>query len=119
MDTPDPKIRCMNCGEMTLPKDGDLYLGVFVCPMCKGVAEILRKRARKELKHLLTLLDETIRLALVEGRLKLGEQDPQGDKRKVLMTIVDLLEAKNGTGIEGRSFHGAGRRSVQGEVPEL
>lgn len=114
------ELKCMNCGTRVAPKDGLLYLSVFVCPTCKEEAEILRRRARKDLSKLLTLLDETIRLALVEGRLKLSGEDgaPDKSKREVLMTIMELLEAKQ----NGRSDQAGAvrprRRAVEDAVPE-
>lgn len=62
-------LKCLNCSEPVPAEEAKVYAQVFVCPTCYDRAERLFKRSEKELKMLLTMLQEAIRVALIEGRL--------------------------------------------------
>ena len=91
-----PKTKCMNCGSEQLAKDCRLCFGVLVCAECHEKANIIYDRARAELRTLLTLLEETIRLALVEGRLTFATEQASASKAQILRTILGLMENGNG-----------------------
>lgn len=48
---------------------------VFICSNCKLVAERIFERAQQDVKHLLVMMKESIRLGLIEGRLQF--RDPE------------------------------------------
>jgi hypothetical protein len=62
--------------------------------MCFSVAERLEARATEELKSLLTIQREAIRVALLERRLTLGPAEPTRDltKKEVLEQVIQLAE---------------------------
>lgn len=87
-------LPCLNCQKQVDPQESKVFAGVFVCPTCYSVAERLEARATEELKSLLTLQREAIRVALIERRLALGPAEVQRDltKKEVLEQIVQLSE---------------------------
>jgi hypothetical protein len=87
-------LPCMNCQEMVDPKSAKFFAGVFVCPGCFGLADRFYQKGAEDLKGLLLMLQESIRVALVRGELKLGTAEPLRDlsKKEVLEQIVKLRE---------------------------
>lgn len=87
-------LPCLNCQTPVEPKDAKIFAEVFVCPQCFSVAERLEQRAAEELKALLLILREAIRVALIERRLILGPAEPLRDltKKEVLEQIITLAE---------------------------
>lgn len=88
----------MNCRTPVQEKNGKVFAEVFVCPTCYTMAEHLHTRCEGELKRLLLLLRESIRVALVEGKLHYGPARPLEEvpKAELLKMIVELTEKKNG-----------------------
>lgn len=103
----DQGLPCMNCQQLVPEKDGKIFAQVFVCSVCYAVAESLHNKCEAELRRMQLLLKEAIRIALVEGKLKLGPATPLDDvpKEELLKMIVQLTENKNGD----RSTRPAGR----------
>jgi hypothetical protein len=60
----------MNCRKEVLPNEGKLFAEVFVCPDCYLVAERMMDRALKELKLVLVMMKDTIRVGLLNGKLQ-------------------------------------------------
>lgn len=87
-------LPCLNCKAPVDPPKAKVFAGVFVCPTCYEVAERLEQRGTAELKALLTLQREAIRIALVEGRLHLSLADVSREptKREVLQEVLRLAE---------------------------
>lgn len=90
-------LPCMNCQQQVAEKDGKVFAGAFVCPACHEMAERLYSRCDGELRRLLLLLREAIRIAIVEGRLQYGPATPLEDvpKEELLKMIAELTEKKN------------------------
>lgn len=88
-------LPCLNCGKEVSSEDAQLFAGVFVCPTCDLFAKRLYSRSEQELKQLLFLLKESIRLALTQGKLMPGEHVPLDDlpKKDLLEMIVKLQES--------------------------
>lgn len=88
-------LPCLNCQTPVESEKAKTFAGVFVCPTCYEVAARLEQRGTKELKALLTVQRDAIRIALIERRLVLGPADPlrEVSKREVLEQIVKLTEA--------------------------
>jgi hypothetical protein len=94
MDT--PIVSCMNCGKRAPADQFKLCFEVMVCSDCHVVATTIFDRGRTELRQLLTLLQESIRLALMEGRLAFPDgRVGKPSKRDILKTIVHLVETKD------------------------
>jgi hypothetical protein len=92
-------LPCMNCGQHVDQSAGKVFAEVFVCPRCYEMAERLYTRCDGELRRMLLLLREAIRIALVEGKLQYGPATPMEDvpKADLLKMIVELTEKKNAT----------------------
>lgn len=88
-------LPCLNCQTPTSEKDAKIFAEVFVCPTCYSTAERLFHRLEGELRRLLLLSKETIRNALVEGKLHL-EYASEGDipKEELLKMILQFAEKK-------------------------
>lgn len=85
----------MNCQTPVGPNEGKFFAGVFCCPGCHTTATRLYERAEGELRALLVMLQESIRLALVEQRLQLGsEAIADIPKADLLRAVTQLQEAK-------------------------
>lgn len=66
---------------------------IFVCKECYALAELFHERGLSQAKQLVALLVESIQLAILEKRLKLGPVPPHRDltKREVFEAIQQLL----------------------------
>lgn len=86
-------LPCMNCTTPVSPEEAKIFAEVFVCPTCFKVAECLYNKGSADLRALLSMMKEAIRIALIEGRLQLSEQSLQDvSKTDLLRAIVDLQE---------------------------
>lgn len=88
-------LPCMNCNKPTSDEDGKLFAEVFVCSTCYTTAERLYQRLEGELRRLLLLSKETIRVALIEGKLHAETASEQEiPKEDLLRMIVQFSERK-------------------------
>ena len=87
-------LNCMNCKREILPNKGEIYLKVFICHNCKLIAERLYERAQKDVKHLLVMMKEAIRLGLVQGKLQFRDtnQVDEVSRPDLLSKLADLAE---------------------------
>lgn len=89
-------MECMNCHKEVEPGDAKIFAEVFCCPTCFTIAERTYKRLEGELRKMLVMSRETIRVALVEGKLHLPEGETQDvSKEDVLRMIVQMTEKKH------------------------
>ena len=88
-------LRCMNCKAPVNANEGEFFAEVFLCKDCNTQAVHFWHRTEKELKHLLTVSKEAIRLSLITGKFSFPE-GPQGDlsKRDVLQEVLKMEEAR-------------------------
>jgi len=88
-------LPCMNCKTPVKHDAAKLFQGVFVCGGCHEIATRAFTRLERELKMMLTLASETIRLALIEGRLQLGPAE-SGDipKSELMRSLIELAEKR-------------------------
>ena len=93
----EERLRCMNCHSAVEQDDAKIFAGVFVCPTCHTFAERLYRRSELELKQLLTVLQDAIRIALIESRLVPMEGGPLNEvpKQELLRNIVMLQESRD------------------------
>lgn len=86
-------LPCLNCKTSVEHDKAKVFQGVFVCEQCFEIATRSYARLERELKMMLTLAGETIRLALIEGRLHLGAHDAKEvPKSELLRSVADLAE---------------------------
>jgi len=85
-------LSCLNCKQQIPSKDAKIFAEVFVCPTCYDTAERLFRRSEGELRMLLLMLKESIRIALIEGRLHVGKQDPDEVSKTDLLRMMVRLE---------------------------
>jgi len=85
----------MNCKAPVLNGAGKFFAEVFLCDTCHVQAEHFWERTVRELKHLLTISKEAIRLSLISGKFVFPEGQ-QGDlsKREVLEEVLKMEEAR-------------------------
>ncbi len=98
-------LPCTNCEKDTDPNEAKFFGArsggptagpaptIFVCKECYELAELFHQRGLVQARQLVTLLVESIQLAIAEKRLKLGALPPQRDmtKREVFEEIQRLL----------------------------
>jgi hypothetical protein len=90
-------LPCLNCQKDVDPDKGKLYLGCFLCPDCYTIAERLHARGEQELRWILTVLQELIRLAIVGHKLQLNLDEGEQSKSEVLQELANLVR-QNGDG---------------------
>lgn len=88
-------LPCMNCRKPTADEDGKVFAEVFVCSTCYTMAERMFHRLEGELRRLLLLSKETIRVALIEGKMNFENATEQEiPKEDLLKMIVQFSERK-------------------------
>lgn len=89
-------LPCMNCHQPTTEADGKVFAEVFVCTTCHTMATRLYQRLEIELKKLLAISKESIRLSLVQGKLHYGTaEEEEPSKQELLKMIVQFSEKKD------------------------
>ena len=78
-------LACVNCHKDVAPEQAKMFAEVLVCPNCYIVAERLFERGNKELRMMLTVLKEMIRLALVKGELQFAQQQSEENTSEDMM----------------------------------
>ena len=68
----------MNCKREVEQDQMKIFAEVLVCPECFTIADRLYDRGNRELRMMLTVLKEIIRLALIKGELQFSQ--PQSDE---------------------------------------
>lgn len=63
-------LSCLSCKEDVSPDDAKVFSQVFLCPSCFTIAEQLYRRGEAELKMMLLVLKEAIRVAALKGELQ-------------------------------------------------
>ena len=93
--SPLANLPCMNCKTIVDPNKAKIFMGVFCCGQCHEIATRQYQRLERELRAMLTLTGETIRLALIEGRMTLGPADmKETPKSELLRSLIDLAEKR-------------------------
>ena len=86
-------INCLACKQPVAEKDGKLFAECFVCPGCYQLATHLYERGERDVRWLLVMLKEALRIAILKGELRLTE-DAQGEvsKQQLLSAVAGLAE---------------------------
>jgi hypothetical protein len=94
--SPLAKLPCMNCKVAVEPEKAKVFMGVFCCEQCHEIATRQYQRLERELRAMLTLTGETIRLALIEGRMHLSANQDMKEtpKSELLRSLIDLAEKR-------------------------
>lgn len=88
-------MRCLNCGKEVRPTEAKLFAEVFLCPTCYVQADHFYLRLDHELKSLLVLAKDAIRVALLQGKFSFPENGSQEvSKREVLEAILTMEERR-------------------------
>lgn len=87
-------LRCMNCDAPIEQGEMKLFAQVCVCGSCYKMAERLYERANKELKLVLVMMKDAIRLSLLEKKLqfKTPDQIQSMKKADLLSRLGELVE---------------------------
>ena len=90
-------LPCLNCKKDVTPDVAKIYSGVFLCPDCFFVASRFEERITSELKSLLLIAREAIRIAAVKGELRFSPAESMADlsKKEVLESILKMSEMKD------------------------
>jgi hypothetical protein len=84
-------LDCLNCHNPVKPEEAKSFAGVFVCPSCFGIAEHVYSRGEAELRRMLLMYKETVRIALVKGELTLSSlEQKEPNKRDVMQAILQM-----------------------------
>lgn len=78
-------LPCVNCHKDVEPDQAKMFAEVLVCPDCYIVAERLYERGNKELRMMLTVLKEMLRVALVKGELQFMQQQSEENSSEDMM----------------------------------
>ena len=84
-------LPCVNCGKAVDPNEAKFFAQVFVCPTCYAIAERLFERGEQELRMMLVMLKECIRVAIVKKELQFPEQNLEDMPRKDLFVELARL----------------------------
>lgn len=95
-------LPCVNCGADVNPDEAKFFGQIFVCPTCHSIAERLYTQGEKELKMLLLILHEAIRLSIVHKKLQFSPQQLDDMKREDLLGhLQELAKEVRGQKKEG------------------
>lgn len=90
------QLPCMNCKKPVDSGTAKIFANVFVCDGCYMIAERSLHRLESELRGLLLLAEETIRLALIEGRMNFGEHNPKEiPKSELLQSVIAVAKKRD------------------------
>lgn len=84
-------LSCVNCNADVSSDEAKFFAQVFVCPTCYAIAERLHQKGEQELKMMLVMLKECIRLAIVKKELQFSVQNLEDMPRKDLFTELATL----------------------------
>jgi recombinational DNA repair protein (RecF pathway) len=91
-------LTCLNCQKPVDPTQAKIFAATFVCPTCFAVAARLKERLVEQLKYMVTALDETIRLAIIDHKLLSlipTDSERATTKKEVLEAILQMKDARD------------------------
>jgi hypothetical protein len=84
-------LSCLNCKKAVAPDQVKFFAEAFVCADCYLIAEQLYAKGQQELKMLLLLLKESIRVAIVKGELQFQPQQLRDMPKSDLLAHLAVL----------------------------
>lgn len=85
----------MNCGQPVPQAQAKFFASVFLCATCGVQAESFFKRCEKELRHLLAVSKESIRIALISGKFSYPDDSQEVSKKAVLEQVLRMENARD------------------------
>lgn len=86
-------LPCLNCKKPVKPDDARIFQSVFCCPQCHEIAVRSYGRLERELRHLLTLAADSIRVALIRGELQVTNTEAKDiPKSELLRKLLETAE---------------------------
>lgn len=86
-------LPCVNCHKEVASDQAKMFAEVLVCPECYVIAERLFERGNKELRMMLTVLKEMIRLTLIKGELQfLQQQSEENHSEEVMKRFARMAQ---------------------------
>ena len=79
-------LPCLSCKEEVNPAEAKLFAQVLLCPLCFVIAERLYKKGESELRMMLLVLKESIRVAALKGELGFSLQNLDDMDKQDLLT---------------------------------
>lgn len=86
-------LDCVNCRK-PVDSNAKLFAEVFVCDDCFRIAETLFRRGEQELRMLLVVQKEAIRISLMRGELQFSsiQQVEDVSKKDLVTHLADLAQ---------------------------
>lgn len=84
-------LPCVNCKKDVDPDTAKFFGKIFICDDCYRIAERLYARGEQELKMLLLVLRESIRLAIVQGNLQFSLQQLEDMDKEDLLSHLQSI----------------------------
>jgi hypothetical protein len=78
-------LNCLSCKCAVDTDEAKFFAALFLCPDCFTIAERLYRRGEAELRMMLTVLKESIRLAALKGELQFSLQNLDDMKKEDLI----------------------------------
>lgn len=92
-------LPCLSCKKDTPPDEAKVFAEVFLCADCFRIAERLYRRGESELRMMLLVLKESIRVAALKGELQFNfgklEDLPKADLMSHLAKLADEARAQS------------------------
>jgi len=84
-------LPCLSCKEQVSPDEAKVFAEVFLCPKCYRIAERLYRKGESELRMMLLILKESIRVAALKGELQFSFEKLDEMKREDLLSSLAKL----------------------------
>ena len=84
-------LPCVNCKEPVGTDDAKFFAQTFVCSRCFAIAERTYVQGERQLRMMLVMLKECIRLAIIKGELQFPEKNTEDMPRKDLFAELSRL----------------------------
>jgi hypothetical protein len=97
-------LTCLNCKKPVDGKKAKLFAEVFLCVSCHSIAVRLYERGESELRMMLVVLKESVRLAALKGELQFAVHHVDDMSKEDLMSRLARLAAEvRGESLKTRS----------------
>jgi len=92
--------KCANCGEHDATRR---WSNIPVCVECGALADVVQRRNEQQLKMLLILANDLIRVKLAKGELRPGEADAETTGARLHKNLQDQVRELQARGSDGDS----------------
>jgi DNA-directed RNA polymerase subunit RPC12/RpoP len=84
-------LSCVNCKREVVAGEEKFFDKVYLCPDCHRIALRVLEKGERELKMMLMVLRESIRLAIVQHKLQFNEQNLDDMKEEDMVSVLHAL----------------------------